>query len=157
MSLFSFCQQREEFCIFLLNMGHSFKGFHFTLLTVGLGTWFTFGIASFQLTSNIPFILPFHSVGDNFSLPFFPQSLSSAMSCVNSSYGNLLLYSPDDKEPSEEGTSEHDSSPLGTDGPVSYLHYPPSQRDSAFHHAVSSATSSHQVLLGVPLLFKTGY
>ncbi|GAB0204184.1 mitochondrial enolase superfamily member 1 [Grus japonensis] len=45
-------------------------------------------------------------------------SLSSAMSCVNSSYGNLLLYSPDDKEPSEEGTSEHDSSPLGTDGPA---------------------------------------
>ncbi|KAM7077479.1 spermatogenesis associated 6-like protein [Ciconia maguari] len=47
------------------------------------------------------------------------------------------------KEPSEQATSEHDSSSLGTDGPVSYLRYPPSQRDSVFHRAASSATSQH--------------
>lgn len=47
------------------------------------------------------------------------------------------------REPSEQATSEHDSSSLGRDGPVSYLHYPPSQRDSAFHRAASSATSQH--------------
>ncbi|KAM6329490.1 spermatogenesis associated 6-like protein isoform 2-T6 [Alca torda] len=47
------------------------------------------------------------------------------------------------KQPSEQTTSEHDSSSLGRGGPVSYLHYPPSQRDSAFHRTASSAASQH--------------
>lgn len=47
------------------------------------------------------------------------------------------------KEPSEQATSEQDSSSLATDGSVNYLRYPPSQRDSAFHRAASSATSQH--------------
>ncbi|XP_076219013.1 spermatogenesis associated 6-like protein [Aptenodytes patagonicus] len=50
---------------------------------------------------------------------------------------------PMTKEPSEQATSEQDPSSLGTDGSVNYLHYPPSQRDSAFHRAASSATSQH--------------
>ncbi|KAM6227860.1 LOW QUALITY PROTEIN: spermatogenesis associated 6-like protein [Spheniscus humboldti] len=47
------------------------------------------------------------------------------------------------KEPSEQATSEQDSSSLATDGSVNYLRYPPSQRDSAFHRVASSATSQH--------------
>ncbi|KAM6363031.1 LOW QUALITY PROTEIN: spermatogenesis associated 6-like protein [Pluvialis apricaria] len=62
------------------------------------------------------------------------------------------------KEPSEqEASSERNASSLGTDGLVSYLHYPPGQRDSAFHRTTSSATSQHLKSpspVGIPAAFQ---
>ncbi|XP_074669743.1 uncharacterized protein LOC141918776 [Strix aluco] len=84
------------------------------------------------------------------------EELSSSFDNCEASNTSVKMI----KAPLEQATSEHDSSSLGTDGPEGCLHYPPSQRDSAFHRAASSATSQHLKSpnpVGSPSAFQNTY
>ncbi|XP_074712766.1 spermatogenesis associated 6-like protein isoform X5 [Strix uralensis] len=117
-------------------------------------------VESSKSFSELTLLLPYHKVKQSVrsardSLKFLVKRASSFDNCEASNTSVKMI-----KAPLEQATSEHDSSSLGTDGPEGCLHYPPSQRDSAFHRAASSATSQHLKSpnpVGSPSAFQNTY